>query len=120
MKPQPTTAQKLNSFIFEGKRVKTWMTEEQHSEAMRISRSFNPPVKEQFRMSGDTEKIQNMRTSLHLFPSFCSKQMDEQGNASLGNCTYRTHKCGCEIIGNGTLQNPLEIKFCNKHLLKVS
>ena len=112
---QTSTQTKLNSFMFEGKRVKTWMTEEQYSEATRISRSFNPPVKKEFRMSGATEKIQNMRTSLHLFPSFAQKQMDEQGNASLSNVTYRAHKCGCEIIGNGTLQNPLEIKFCDKH-----
>lgn len=72
-------------------------------------------AKDSFKMSGATEKIQNMRTSLHQFPSFAKKEMDEQGNAYLSNCVHKTHKCGCEIIGNGTLQNPLEIKFCKKH-----
>lgn len=106
---------KLNSFTFEGKRVKTWMTKQEYSNAKQISDSFKEPVKEEFKMSGATEKIQNMRTSLHLFPSFSRKEMDEQGNAFLSNCVHTTHQCGCEIIGNGTLQNPLEIRFCNKH-----
>lgn len=94
---------------------KTWMTPEQWANAKAISDSFKEPEKKEFRMSGDTLKIQNMRTSLHQFPSFARKEMDEQGNASLSNCNYKIHKCGCDIIGNGTLQNPLEIKFCNKH-----
>lgn len=113
--PKGQRTNKLNSFLFDGKRVKTWMTKEQYSNAKQISDSFKEPVKEEFRMSGDTIKIQNMRTSLHLFPSFARKEMDEKGNTSLSNCNYKVHKCGCEIIGNGTLQNPLEIKFCNKH-----
>jgi len=106
---------KLNSFIFEGKRVKTWRTKEEYAEVKRISDSFLPPIKEEFKMSGDTEKIRNMRTSLHLFPSFARKEMDEQGNAFLSNCCHNEPKCGCKIIGNGTLQNPLGIEFCSKH-----
>src|SRR3989304_5945949 len=104
MKKASTPATKLNSFLFEGKRVRTWRTKEEYAEVKRISDSFKEPVKEQFRMNGATEKIQNMRTSLHLFPSFARKEMDEQGNAFLSNCTHRTSECGCEIIGNGTLQ----------------
>lgn len=94
---------------------KTWMTKEQLRHAQITSDMYKEPVKTEFRMSGDTIKIQNMRTSLHLFPSFARKEMDEHGNASLSNCCYATQKCGCEIIGNGTLQNPLKINFCFKH-----
>ena len=106
---------KLNCFMFRGKRVKTWRTPQEYADVMAISDSFKEPEKKEFRMSGETVEIQNMRTSLHLFPSFARKEMDECGNAFLSNCTYATHKCGCEIIGNGTLHNSLEIKFCNKH-----
>lgn len=30
-------------------------------------------------------------------------------------CCYRDRKCGCKIVGGGTLQQPLEIKFCKTH-----
>lgn len=113
-------ANKLNSFLFDGKRVKTWMTKEQYSNAKRISDSFKEPVKEQFKMSGDTTKIQNMRTPLHLFPSFARKEMDEQGTPFLSNCSYKEKKCGCKIVGNGTLHHPLEIEFCSKHKSAIS
>lgn len=109
------TTTKLNSFVFDGKRVKTWMTKEQYSEAKRISDSFKEPVEKPFRMPGATEKIQNMRTSLHVFPSFVRKEMDKNGVAFLSNCCYKEPECGCKIIGNGTLPNPLEIEFCDKH-----
>lgn len=101
--------------MFDGKRIRTWRTKEEYAKVKRISDSFNPPIKKQFIMAGDTKKIQNLRTSLHLFPSFARKEMDEKGEAFLSNCCYNEKKCGCKIVGNGTLQNPLEIKFCSKH-----
>lgn len=30
-------------------------------------------------------------------------------------CTYKDEPCGCKIIGGGTLQQPLAIKYCEKH-----
>lgn len=106
---------KLNSFVYKGKRIKTWMSKLEYQNARMISDSFKEPKKEQFKMSGDTEEIRNMRTSLHLFPSFARKEMSENGQPYLSNCIYDVNDCGCQIIGNGTLINPLQISFCSKH-----
>lgn len=61
------------------------------------------------------KKIDAMIKSLHTFPSYARKEMGTDGKAGLSNCCYTTKKCGCEIEGNGTLQNPLNIKYCKKH-----
>ena len=108
-------ATKLNSFLFEGKKIKSWKSKGEYVASKLISDSIKEPVSGKFKLEGSTDKIRNMRTSLHLFPSFARKEMDEHGVAFLSNCSYKASKCGCRIIGNGTLQNPLEIKFCNKH-----
>jgi len=31
------------------------------------------------------------------------------------NCCVRPTKCGCEVIGDGTIQHPITVKFCDKH-----
>jgi len=33
----------------------------------------------------------------------------------LFNCVIKPTKCGCEVIGDGTLPRPITIKFCDKH-----
>lgn len=30
-------------------------------------------------------------------------------------CTYKTQPCGCQIIGDGSLLDPLDIERCKKH-----
>jgi len=60
--------------------------------------------------------IKNYQDSLRIhFPSYARKNIDDYGNAFLSNCCFALPTCGCEIIGCGTLQFPLTIKFCHKH-----
>lgn len=65
--------------------------------------------------NGSTIDIAAMQNSLRQFPSFCKKEIDDEGTPYLMNCVQRDSKCGCTIIGNGTLQFPLMIKHCKKH-----
>jgi len=45
------------------------------------------------------------------------KQMidTETGDGFLAFTSYGHSKCGCKVIGNGTLQFPLEVKHCKNH-----
>lgn len=60
-------------------------------------------------------QIDNYRKSFREFPSYARKDIAEDGTPFLSGITFTQTKCGCEIIGNGTLPFPLEIKFCKKH-----
>lgn len=31
------------------------------------------------------------------------------------NCTVKPYPCGCEVIGDGTLQHPIAISYCTMH-----
>lgn len=31
------------------------------------------------------------------------------------SATYAKRACGCEVVGNGTLPHPLDVKFCKVH-----
>jgi hypothetical protein len=42
--------------------------------------------------------------------------VDGKGEGGLANMVYRKHECGCKVIGNGTLQHPLAVQFCDLHL----
>lgn len=65
---------------------------------------------------GKIINIADMQESLRVnFPSYCQKDIDDYGTPFLSNCVMNEPECGCEIIGNGTLQFPLTIKFCAKH-----
>lgn len=61
------------------------------------------------------EYIKGYQATLKEYPSFKRAYMADNGQTGLTNACYFTHKCGCEIMGCGTLQFPLEIKFCKKH-----
>lgn len=61
------------------------------------------------------EEIKNYRESYQAMPGFARKMMAEDGTPYLSNITFIPAKCGCEIIGNGTLPFPLQIKFCKLH-----
>lgn len=37
------------------------------------------------------------------------------GTEGFIQCTYQAAPCGCSVQGNGTLPNPLRIKFCPAH-----
>lgn len=37
----------------------------------------------------------------------------------LADMIYQDHECGCKVTGNGTLQHPLAIKFCDLHPVKI-
>lgn len=65
--------------------------------------------------NGRVISIQGMIESLHNYPSYARKEMSTDGTTGLSNCVYKEPTCGCKIAGNGTLQFPLEVKFCNKH-----
>lgn len=66
--------------------------------------------------NGKTFDIDEMQTSLRvLFQSFCQKDIDNAGVPFLHNCVQRDLKCGCAIVGNGSLSFPLTIQQCKKH-----
>jgi hypothetical protein len=64
---------------------------------------------------GKERNISAYRKSLHDYPSFARKEMGEDGETALSNCSYRTNPCGCRIKGCGTLQFPLSIEYCVTH-----
>ena len=41
-------------------------------------------------------------------------QADKTGEQFI-QCAYEESPCGCKVIGGGTLQQPLKIKYCEKH-----
>jgi hypothetical protein len=38
-----------------------------------------------------------------------------QNEGALQNAVYATQSCGCRVIGNGSLQYPMDIRFCKMH-----
>lgn len=65
---------------------------------------------------GKEINIKGFQNSLHEWPMRFQAAMTDDGEPYLrGNCVYKHNPCGCEITGNGTLQFPLGIKFCEKH-----
>lgn len=64
---------------------------------------------------GNDVTIKAFQQSLHNYPLNLRAIMDDHGNTALTGAAFHDHKCGCKIIGNGSLQFPLTIKFCNKH-----
>ncbi len=64
---------------------------------------------------GTSINLKAYQHSLNEYASFARKGIDNQGVPYLTNCAFNSPKCGCEIIGNGTLQFPLSIKYCKKH-----
>lgn len=64
---------------------------------------------------GNMVNIKDFKKSLHDFPTSCRKNMDNHGMLFLENCSFFTHPCGCEIGGNGTIQFPLKIVYCQEH-----
>lgn len=65
--------------------------------------------------NGNKCDVESFRKSLQTFPSYCRKDMSQNGEAFLSDCVFVKSECGCQIIGNGTLQFPLQIKHCFKH-----
>lgn len=60
--------------------------------------------------------IENYQKSLIDFPAEGIRQhLDNDGVAALCGVCYTTTPCGCEIVGCGTLQFPLTIRFCQHH-----
>lgn len=60
--------------------------------------------------------IIGFQQSLKDWPMTYRAALDDDGKPYLtGNCVYANNKCGCEISGNGTLQFPMKIVFCEKH-----
>jgi len=59
--------------------------------------------------------IKRYQESLVKFPSYKQLMMSDEGIPYFMNCVTTNSPCGCEIIGHGTLQFPLKIKFCKKH-----
>ena len=60
--------------------------------------------------------VKAMQHSLRVdFPSFARKNIDDQGTPFLDNCVFSDSLCGCTVEGNGTLQFPLRVNFCEKH-----
>lgn len=65
---------------------------------------------------GETDVIiKAHQECLREYPMNLRAMIDDYGTPAITGAVHATNKCGCEIIGNGTLQFPLTIKFCNKH-----
>lgn len=59
--------------------------------------------------------IRAYQQSLKMWPMNYNAHLDDQGKAGLVGACYWINDCGCQIIGSGTLQFPLSIRFCKKH-----
>jgi hypothetical protein len=64
---------------------------------------------------GHVRNIKDYQKSLMDYPSLVHKVMADDGSTHLVGITLRTQKCGCEIVGCGTLQFPVTIKYCPLH-----
>lgn len=73
-----------------------------------------PPVSVK-NFEGKEVHIKNYQNSLRKYPTQVHAIMDDYGNTGLCFATFRESKCGCAIVGCGTLQFPLMIKKCKKH-----
>ena len=59
--------------------------------------------------------IKAFQDSLIQWPSRVIPYLDDDGRAGLLYSTYQPLPCGCEVIGNGTLQFPLSVNQCKLH-----
>lgn len=59
--------------------------------------------------------IKAHQESLKVWPLRFTGYINDDGKAGLMDAVYSTYECGCKIIGNGSLQFPISIKFCDKH-----
>lgn len=41
--------------------------------------------------------------------------MDDKGKPGIIGAVSRVRKCGCKVVGNGTLQFPIMVQPCEKH-----
>lgn len=81
-----------------------------------LNESKLPPVTVKSYDGKTDVNVKAMQQSLRIdFPSYARKDIDDWGTPFLTNCVHTETKCGCSIIGNGTLQFPLTIKFCKTH-----
>ena len=65
---------------------------------------------------GETDVIiKAHQESLSSYPMPLRAMIDNDGTPAITGAVYRTYPCGCKVIGNGTLQFPVSIQFCNKH-----
>ena len=59
--------------------------------------------------------IKSFQDSLRQYPSSIMPFLGDDGRAGLSGAVYAYNECECKIKGNGTLQFPLSIEFCDKH-----
>ena len=64
---------------------------------------------------GKKINIKSYQQSLITYPSYKRAMMSDKGEPYLMDSVTTPSPCGCSITGHGTLQFPLEIKFCKKH-----
>jgi hypothetical protein len=50
------------------------------------------------------------------YPGELRRFVDKQGIGGLAMQCYQGRTCGCRVIGNGTIQFPLTVEPCAKHL----
>jgi hypothetical protein len=67
-------------------------------------------------IDGTWKDVKTFAEALEDWPSHAQKSMGENdGVPALISTVYQNRECGCEIVGNGTLQFPLTIQPCKKH-----
>lgn len=62
-----------------------------------------------------TINIKEYQKSLRDWPQAYRAQMDDYGTPFISGPVHNANNCGCKITGNGTLQFPLTILYCDKH-----
>jgi hypothetical protein len=61
------------------------------------------------------DKIAGFRESYRNYPSSYFTGVDDDGRGFLTNAVTMARPCGCAVVGNGTLQLPLEVEPCALH-----
>lgn len=62
------------------------------------------------------EQIKNFRESFERWPGNLQRGITDDGEGFLSDACTRPLPCGCRVIGNGTIQFPLTVKQCDKHV----
>jgi hypothetical protein len=66
-------------------------------------------------IEGNWLGVKGYAESLEAYPGDGRRYLSQDGEPGLANTCYIPSKCGCEVVGCGTLQFPLTVQHCEKH-----